>query len=278
MNFPQRLPLPHALQPKLELLVTLVQRDLAARYKGSVFGNAWSLIQQLSQLLIYTYVFSIVLKVKLSQSNLPASPIAGNNLIFALWLFAGLIPWNAITGSLIPASTAVINQPNLVKKVVFPLTLMPLVPIITAFIDSTIGFMLLLTTLVLFTQTLHGSILLLPLVWIPQILLTAGVGYALAGLTVFIRDIPQSIGVVLSFLFYLTPIMYPVDLVPKPLQVWMMLNPLSTIAEVYRDLILWGTPGQHLVGWGYLWVISAIVFAGGLWIYRRLSPAFADVL
>lgn len=278
MNFPQRLPLPHALQTKLELLVTLVQRDLDARYKGSVFGNAWSLIQQLSQLLIYTYVFSIVLKVKLSQSNLPTSPLAGNSLIFALWLFAGLIPWNAITASFIPAATAVINQPNLVKKVVFPLTLMPLVPIITAFIDSTIGLMLLLTTLVLFTQTLHGSLLLLPLVWIPQILLTAGISYALAGLTVFIRDIPQSIGIVLSFLFYLTPIMYPVDLIPQQLQVWMILNPLSTIAEVYRDLILWGTPGQHLVGWVSLWVISAIVFSGGLWIYRRLSPAFADVL
>jgi lipopolysaccharide transport system permease protein len=273
----RRLHLSANLQTKFDLLITLVQRDLSARYKGSVLGNFWTLIQQLAQLLIYTYVFSIVLKVKLNQTHLPASPLAGNNLLFALWLFAGLIPWTAITGSLIPAASSVIAQPNLVKKVVFPLTLIPLVPIMTAFIDSTIGLTMLIVTLGLFAQTLHWTILLLPLVWMPQLLLTAGIGYMVASLTVFLRDIPQTLGVSLNFLFYLTPIMYPQDLIPLPFRDWMRWNPFAVLAELYRDLALWGSL-QHGWEWLYLWVISAIVFWAGSWMYRRLSPAFADVL
>ena len=277
ISLSRRLRLPPNLQTKFDLLVTLVQRDLAARYKGSVLGNFWTLIQQLTQLLIFTYVFSIVLKVKLSQTQLPTSPLAGNNLLFALWLFAGLIPWSAVTGSLIPAASSVIAQPNLVKKVVFPLTLLPLVPIVTAFIDSTIGLTMLIVTLGLFAQTIHWTIFLLPLVWVPQLLLTAGMGYAVASLTVFLRDIPQTLGIGISFLFYLTPIMYPPDLIPLPFRDWMRWNPFAVIVELYRDFTLWGSL-QHGWEWSYLWVISTIVFWGGVSMYRRLSPAFADVL
>jgi lipopolysaccharide transport system permease protein len=103
---------------KFDLLRTLVRRDLEARYKGSVLGNLWPLLNQLSQLLIYTYVFSVVLKVKLhTLKGLPE-----NNFTFGLWLFAGLLPWIAFTGGLMQSAGSVIGQPNLVKKVVFPLS------------------------------------------------------------------------------------------------------------------------------------------------------------
>jgi len=110
---------------KFDLLRTLVRRDLEARYKGSVLGNLWPLVNQLSQLLIYTYVFAIVLKAKLSLAGVPE-----NNFTYGLWLFAGLLPWIAFTGGLTQAASSVISQPNLVKKVVFPLALLPLVPIL----------------------------------------------------------------------------------------------------------------------------------------------------
>ncbi len=277
LNFAKRLGFSANLQIKLDLLITLVQRDLSARYKGSVLGNFWTLIQQLTQLVIYTYVFAIVLKVKLNSIHLPQSPLVGNNFLFALWLFAGLIPWGAITVSLISSSGSVIAQPNLVKKVVFPLTLIPLVPIVTAFIDSTIGLVMLIVALGLFTQTVHWTLLLLPLVWIPQLLLTAGLGYIAASLTVFLRDIPQTIGIGISFIFYLTPIMYPQEMIPLPFRDWVRWNPFAVIAELYRDLTLWGSL-QHGWEWMYLWVMSMGVFVLGTWIYRRLSPAFADVL
>ena len=123
-------------QLKANLLKTLVQRDLEARYKGSVLGNLWPLLNQLSQLLIYTYVFSIVLKVKLNLDGVPA-----NNLTFGVWLFAGLLPWTAFMTGLLQAAPAVVNQPNLVKKVVFPLGLLPLVPVLSAFVESSLGLM-----------------------------------------------------------------------------------------------------------------------------------------
>lgn len=121
------LPLGDPQWAKLNLLKTLVQRDLEARYKGSFLGNLWPLLNQMSQLLIYTYVFAIVLQVKLSLKGLPED----NSFEFGLWLFAGLLPWIAFSGGLLQSTNSVVAQPNLVKKVVFPLTLLPLVPILS---------------------------------------------------------------------------------------------------------------------------------------------------
>ena len=260
-------------QTKFNLLRTLVRRDLEARYKGSVLGNLWPLLNQLSQLLIYTYVFAIVLQVKLSLKGVPA-----NNITFGLWLFAGLLPWIAFTGGLTQATTSVTAQPNLVKKVVFPLALLPLVPILAAFIESSFGLIALIILFAISTHTFHATLALLPLVWLPQLMLTAGLGYLLAGLTVFVRDIPQTLAVVLNLWFYLTPIVYPASAIPEQWRIYVFwLNPIAAIAEVYRDLILVG----HIQHWGELavaYLIASVVLLLGLWCYRRLRPAFADVL
>jgi lipopolysaccharide transport system permease protein len=258
---------------KFDLLRTLVRRDLEARYKGSVLGNLWPLINQLSQLLIYTYVFAIVLKVKLSLQNVP-----DNNFTFGLWLFAGLLPWIAFTGGLTQAASSVIAQPNLVKKVVFPLALLPLVPILSAFFESAFGLIALIFFVALNTHTLHPTLVLLPLIWLTQLLLTSGLGYLTAGLAVFLRDIPQSLGVVLNIWFYLTPIIYPASSIPKNFHNWVFwLNPIAAISEVYRDIVLVGEI-KHWSEWGVASVISAMIFYGGFTLYKRLRSAFADVL
>ena len=262
---------------KLNLLRVLVQRELAARYQGSVFGNFWSVAHQVTQLVIYTFVFAVVLKVKLNQAALPKAAVMDDTVLFGLWLFGGLVPWNAMTLSFMGSATSVVAQPNLVKKVVFPLVLLPLVPIATAFVDSTIGMMLLIVAVAFALKTVNLTLLLLPLVWIPQLLLTAGIGYLLAGLTVFLRDIPQTVSIAVNLLFYLTPIMYPIETVPEGFRPFMRWNPGGILADLYRDLILWGQV-RHAQEWGVLWVVSSIVFAIGFWVYRRLRPAFADVL
>ncbi len=259
---------------KFDLLRILVRRDLEARYKGSVLGNLWPLVNQLSQLLIYTYVFSIVLKVKLSLNGLPGN----ENLTFGLWLFAGLLPWIAFTSGLTQSAGSVVGQPNLVKKVVFPLALLPLIPILSAFIESSFGLMALIFFVAVISHTLHTTLALLPLVWLPQLLFTAGLGYLAAGLTVFLRDIPQSLGVILNLWFYLTPLVYPAKVIPQQWRDWVFwLNPMAAIAEVYRDLVLVGEV-KHWGEWGVSSMIAVVVFCGGLWCYRRLRPAFADVL
>lgn len=258
---------------QFDLLRTLVRRDLEARYKGSVLGNLWPLLNQLSQLLIYTYVFSIVLNVKLSLKGLPP-----NDFTFGLWLFAGLLPWIAFTGGLIQAATAVVGQPNLVKKVVFPLGLLPLVPVLSTFIESAFGLMALIILVAIVSHTLQPTLALLPLVWVTQLLLTAGLAYFTAGLTVFLRDIPQTLGVILNLWFYATPIIYPASLIPEGWRVFVFwLNPMTAIAEVYRDLVLVGQV-THWREWGVAFVVSLLLLYSGLTVYRRLRPAFADVL
>lgn len=267
------LPISNQQRTKLDLLRTLVQRDLEARYKGSVVGNLWPLVNQLSQLLIYTYVFAVVLKVKLSLKGLP-----DNNFTFGLWLFAGLLPWIAFTGGLIQASNSVIAQPNLVKKVVFPLSLLPLVPVLSSFIESSFGMMALIFFVALTTHTLHTTLVLLPLVWITQLLLTSGLSYLSAGLTVFLRDIPQTLGVVLNVWFYVTPIIYPASSIPEAFRGWVFwLNPIAAISEIYRDIVLVGEI-KHWSEWGVASGISMLLFVCGLGVYRKLRPAFADVL
>jgi lipopolysaccharide transport system permease protein len=258
---------------KFDLLRTLVRRDLDARYKGSVLGNLWPLVNQLSQLLIYTYVFSIVLKSKLSLSGVPE-----NNFTYGLWLFAGLLPWISFTGGLLQAANSVVLQQNLVKKVVFPLALLPLVPVLSTFIESAFGMIALIFFVAVATHTLHITLALLPLIWLTQLCLTAGFAYLSASLTVFLRDIPQSLSVILNLWFYITPIVYPIAAIPDNLRrlvYW--LNPIATISEVYRDLILVGEV-RHGNEWSVTFIISAIVFYLGFKVYQRLRPSFADVL
>ncbi|NJR69807.1 MAG: ABC transporter permease [Synechococcales cyanobacterium CRU_2_2] len=268
------LPIREAQWAKFDLLRTLVRRDLESRYKGSVLGNLWPLLNQIAQLLIYTYVFSIVLQVKLSLKGLAVD----NTLAFGLWLFAGLVPWTAFTGGLSQASSAVIAQPNLVKKVVFPLSLLPLVPVLSTFIESTFGLASLIVLFAIASKTIHTTLALLPLVWIPQLLFTAGLGYLAAAFTVFLRDIPQSLGVILNLWFYATPIIYPATQIPEPWRQWVIwLNPITAIVEIYRELILDGA----VENWWpicILYLLSLMIFGLGYLVYNHLRKAFADVL
>ncbi|MEM6501672.1 MAG: ABC transporter permease [Cyanobacteria bacterium P01_C01_bin.89] len=256
-----------------ELLRSLVIRDLEAKYSGSMLGTFWSLVHQLSQIAIYTYVFSVILQVKLNISNVPES-----NFTFGTWLYAGLLPWNTLIASVTQSSLAVLNQPNLVKKVVFPLGLLPLVPVATAFIESLPGVLLLLIMDFLGDQSLPLTLFLLPFIWLPQLLFTTGLAYLLAGLTVFIRDLPQLILIVINLWFYLTPLVYPVSVIPNAWRDWVFwLNPVATIAEVYRDLLIVGSV-NHLSQWIFLGGISTLLFGIGWKTYRALRPSFSDVL
>jgi lipopolysaccharide transport system permease protein len=258
---------------QLELLHALVVRDLEARYKGSLLGNLWPIVHQIAQLLIYTYVFAVVLKVKLNLDGVPSG-----NLTYGLWLFAGLLPWTVFVNGIVQSASTVVSQPNLVQKVVFPLGLLPLVPILTAFVESSFGLVALIILVALSTQVLPWTLILLPFAWISQFLLIAGLGYLLSSMTVFLRDIPQSLIVIINLLFYATPIVYPVSVLPEAVRGWIFwVNPIATLVEVYRDLIIVGSI-QHGLEWGVTTIISVCIFALGLWFYRRLRPGFADVI
>ncbi len=282
----RRLPFTTAQRAKFELLRTLVRRDLEARYKGSVFGNLWPLLNQFSQLLIYTYVFSIILRIKLpldAQSNQAVLFEArgfdpDSTLLFGLWLFTALIPWIAFSTAVAQSANVVVGQVNLVKKVVFPLGLLPLVPVLSSFVESAFGLGILIVLLACITQNIPWQAAFLPLVWLMQILFTAGISYLVAGLTVFLRDVAQGVAIALNLWLYLTPVLYTADRL-GPFEPWVMtLNPLASLTALYRDLVFWGSL-ETLQKYGiFLMATSLGVFFLGRGVYRKLTPAFADVL
>ena len=256
---------------RLRLWLTLVRRELEAQYRGSVLGNAWPLLNQLSQLLIYTFIFSIILKSRPGIESLGDSTMG-----YGLWLFCGLLPWIAFTNGFSRAATTVIRQPNLVKKVVFPLGLLPLVDPGVAMVESIFGTLVLLAATAIAGVSLEGAIWL-PLLWLPQFLLTAGLAYLLAGLTVYLRDIPQIVGVSLNLWFYLTPIVYPLTLIPEPWRgLLLKVNPMAQLVELYRTALF----EQDLLGglWLQFSAIAIVLFWLGRRCFRRLQSGFADVL
>ncbi len=257
---------------RLRFLGNLVRRDLAARYKGSVFGWLWPIMVQLAQLFVFTYLLAAIFKVRLDLPGFPQ-----NAITYGLWLFTGLVMWNMFSAAILNAPTSIVGQPNLVKKVVFPLALLPLVPIGSALVEGLAGYLVTIALAVGISHHIYATILLLPAIIALQLVLTAGLAYFIAGLTVFVRDIPQILGPLLLFVFYLTPIVYPSSRIPAAVAGIAMLNPLSFTIEASRGVILSGAP-PHLRMFALQAILACAVFVAGWRFFRRVRPFFADVL
>lgn len=268
------LPLNEVQWANLNLLRTLVRRDLASKYKGSVLGNLWPIISQLSTLLIFTYVFSVILQIKLNLRGLPQE----SSLTFGLWLFAGLVPWTAFSNGIIQGATSVINNSNLVKKVVFPLSLLPIIPVLSSFFESMFGLFILIGAVAMVAGNLHVTLALFPLIWLTQLCFTTGLAYFVGALSVFLRDIPQALNIILMLWLYSTPILYPAEIIPQPFDTLIYkINPMAVIVQLYRDAILTGTI-EHNLEWIGVIILSLFLLSTGVRLYRYLSHAFADVL
>jgi lipopolysaccharide transport system permease protein len=257
---------------RFHLLGTLVRRDLEARYKGSVLGWLWPAVLQIAQLLIFTYLFAAIFKVRLNVSGIGSSTVS-----YGLWLFTGLVGWNALQAGVIGSATAITARANLVKRLVFPLAIVPLVPVCSALIESFVGFAVVIALTLFATGVLHATVLLVPLVIVIQLLLTAGLAYLVAAGTTIVRDLPQALGPLFLFAFYLTPIVYSGSQVPHAVHLIVALNPVAVILSAYRDLILGGTvpPLQPVL----VTALGSLVIAcAGWWFFRRVRPIFGEVL
>jgi lipopolysaccharide transport system permease protein len=250
----------------------LVERDLAQRYQGAFLGTVWSLIVPLFMLLVYTFVFGTIFHASWEgQAN---SSSFGQ---FGLILFAGLTPFNFFSEVVNRGPTLILAVPNYVKKVVFPLEVLPVVAVGTAAINSLISVGLLLVVSLLVRQSIAPTIVLLPLAFLPLLLLCLAASWFLAGLGVYVRDVGQSVGVILQILFFLSPVFYPVSAMPAPFRVWLAYNPLTTILDGFRRVLLWDT----LLAWKP-WAVWTLVSALAAWLayawFMRLKKGFADVL
>jgi ABC-type polysaccharide/polyol phosphate export permease len=252
-----------------QLLRSFVARDLKSRYMGSVMGLFWSVLDPLVTLVVFTFVFSVILKIRFGTEA-----GVGN---FALYLFCGLLPWIAFSESVQRSMGVLLENANLIKKMVFPLRILPTYVIISAFISQLIGMVILVAAILLYGYTLSLHILFLPVIFALQLTFTAGFCFALASINVFIRDTAHLMAKILMAWMYLTPIIYPLTIVPEKARPFFMINPFAHIVAAYRDVILNNRlPDLH--GLVFLLVFSLVVFKVGHEIFNRTKHKFADVI
>ena len=256
-----------------ELIRTLVARELAARYRGSVLGFFWSFANPLLLLLVYTFVFSVVLP-----------GFRGGDLEpYALFLFCGLLPWTWFASSLTDASGALIANGNLIKKVMFPAEILPIVSVLSNMVHFLFGLPVLGVFLAWYAASgrLPGRLQLVELVWLPgviavQLLLTLGCALILSALTVHFRDIRDLLGNLLTLWFFATPIIYPMALVPAGGKPIMDLNPFAHLAISYQEILFYEGPFGH---WKWLLALAAaslVLVAAGYALFDRLRDTFAE--
>ena len=254
-----------------QLLTKLVWRDVVGRYRGSLIGLLWSFVTPLIMLAVYTFVFSFVFQARWNVGeNEPRA-------LFALVLFSGLMLHGLLAEVLNRAPSIIINNVNYVKKVVFPLELLPMVILGAALFHLVINFGVMLLAMLLMGMPLHATILLYPLVLLPLIPLTLGIGWGLAALGVFVRDIGQLTGILTTILLFLSPIFFPLEALPPMLQKLLVLNPLTIIIENARSVLLWG----EMPNWwslGLYTVVSVFICWVGYVGFQTLRKGFADVL
>jgi lipopolysaccharide transport system permease protein len=255
------------LRHSLFLLGEFTRRDFKGRYAGSVMGFLWSFVQPLWSLALFTFLFSTVMKV---------SPGIGERTdSFAIFLFCGLLPWMAVQEGIIRATTAITENATLVKKMSFPSGLLVWAVVFAALLHEAIALVLFLVVLGT-TGQLAPSGLWILLIAVPlQVALTAGIGFLAAAINVFFRDTAQINSMLLQGWFYLTPIVYPLGLVPDRFERYLALNPLTPLVALYREALLGGSmpPVASLTP---LILTSAIALVLGIWVFRRLKPVFAD--
>lgn len=254
---------------RLDLIVLLTKRELAARYKGSVLGIVWAILTPVVMIAIFTIIFAGIFRAKFGAND--------SQWDYALYLFCGLLPWNAFQESLNLSSNAVVTRGNLVKRVVFPLETLPVAQTLAAIANQMFGTIALLLGIILIRHQLHFTTLYLPVLLIPQLLATVGGAWLLASLGVFIRDIVQGISLVLTAWMYLTPIIYPENIVPDAYRPLININPFTPLIRSYRWVLLEGAAPDWR-GMAYFSVFGLVVFLFGYWWFARTRKNFADVV
>ena len=254
-----------------DLIIQFTRREIEGRYRGSFLGIFWSLAYPMFMLGIYTFVFGIVLKARWSQSQ------TGSLGEFALIIFCGLTTFTLFSESVGKAPTLITNVPNYVKKVVFPLEILPISTLGAAFFHMLISFAILLIAQLLLQGSLNWTLVFLPLVLLPEVFLILALMWLLASLGVFVRDIGQAILLILQALFFFTPIFYASEDIPEPFRSLVLLSPIAFVVDEVRSIVLWGKiPNLPLLfGWSLL---TAILMMFGYAWFMRTKKAFADVI
>lgn len=254
-----------------DLLNQLVRRNIEGRYKGTMMGLVWMVVTPLVMLAVYTFVFGVVFKARWGAG------FGDSKAAFALIMFCGMAVFNIFSESVNGSVSIVSGNPNYVKKVVFPLELLPVSSVLSACFFGLIWIGILLLGIVLFFHKICFAAICLPLIFIPLVLFSCGLAWFVASLGVFVRDLAHAIGIILQVLYFMTPIFYSVEMVPENLRPILLLNPLTTIVQSARQvLILDQWPDWQMLG--IVTLLSMAVFQLGYFWFMKTKRGFADVL
>lgn len=252
------------------LIKNLIYRDVSGRYKGSLFGVFWSLVTPVLMLTVYTFVFSVVFKARWSGGTDSKSE-------YALLIFSGLLVFNLFAECISRAPSIVINNANYVKKVVFPLEILPVVALGSSLFHFCIGCVVWLLAYLLLIGPLHWTIVILPLLVIQLSLWIIGVSWVLASLGVYVRDVGQLIGILIQILMFISPIFYPSSALPVAYQKVMDWNPMTYSIEAIRQIMYTGEiPNMNYLSMNL--ALSMLVAIIGLAWFEKTRRGFADVL
>jgi lipopolysaccharide transport system permease protein len=252
------------------LVKALIQREVIGRYRGSIMGILWSFFNPVFMLTVYTFVFSVVFRARWSGGS-------DSKTEFALVLFAGLIVFNLFAECVNRAPGLILSNANYVKKVVFPLEILPWVVVGSTLFHALISLGVWLIAYLIFFGAPHITVLLLPLVVLSLLLFTMGLSWGLASLGVYIRDVSQFIGMVTTVLMFLSPVFYPASALPEQYRHLLLLNPLTPTIEQAREVLFWGKVPNMTILTAYLLGGALVAWLGFAW-FQKTRKGFADVL
>lgn len=260
-----------SLRTNRQLIWQMTKREIAGRYRGSLIGGAWSFIYPLLMLAIYTFVFSVVFKSRWGGDK------NESKTEFAIVLFAGMIVYNIFSEVVNRAPSLIIENTNFVKKVVFPLEILPWVSMGASLFHAGASLLVLLVAQLLFKTSIPWTILLLPFVLLPLITFSMGLAWFLASIGVFVRDIGQITSVITSVLMFLSALFYPISALPPEYQPLLKFNPLVFIISESRKVLVFAAYPDWSE-WAILFCISLLVAFTGFWWFQKVRKGFADVI
>lgn len=247
-----------------QMIYSLVKKELRGRYKGSALGFLWTFINPLLQLLVYTFVFSVVMPNNIDK--------------FYLYLFVGLIPWLFFSGSLTGGAASIITQKDMVKKIYFPREVMPIAYVTSNFVNMLLCFLVIFAVLICSGVGINPvTLLYLPIIFAVEYVMCLGGAMLTSALTVYFRDLEYILGIITMAWMYMTPVVYSIEMVPERLRPLMNLNPMTPVIVAYRD-ILYGKQVPQISTLTSGFVLGVIVLVVGYVVFQKLQRGFAEEL
>jgi ABC-2 type transport system permease protein len=246
-----------------QMIASLVRKELRTRYKGSILGFLWTFINPLLQLLVYSVVFSVIMRIDIDN--------------YAMYLFVGLVPWIFCATSITTGSVSVIGSAGLVQKIYFPRIVLPIVSVCSNFMNMLYSFIIVVAALILTGTGISWYICYLPIIMVIEFVFVLGLAFVFSALTVFLRDLEHLLGIITMVWFYLTPILYSIDMIPDNFKAIAYANPMTSIIIFYRNILFDQVMPQFST------LITTVIFAVvlvvvGYFLFQKLQKRFAEEL